>query len=353
MSAELRRPRTASCLERDFRSQTDWKSASHRTESDWISPCRSRLNRPRHCSVCVPRASLVLKTVPGPIPTRNRNGLLPRLPLHRAHPCCNQSCQPWLAEQANPTNRNQSIGDVGASIRAADEWLSKFALAERQFAVMLTGFQSRRPFFRVLSNFQDGSGQRLPRVTERLQLFQSNARAPSTIAFGVGFSSVQHRDHLASLLARNAHAAIPEAMAHANAATASTTSTVGSECVVGWLQPTGDGQVIPFVRQIDGYFPDWVIRELRAGGVVGWEPKFDAQGKELRPGFTGMTFRIDRAATKGATLATMMSMRNVAALVRDPSIRSAAPAPPPASNRTGRVTAHGARATRPSPTFPP
>ena len=229
----------------------------------------------------------------------------------------------WLAEQANPTNRNQSIGDVVASIRAADEWLSKFALAERQFAVMLTGFQSRRPFFRVLSNFQDGSGQRLPRVTERLQLFQSNARAPSTIAFGVGFSSVQHRDHLASLLARNAHAAIPEAMAHANAATASTTSTVGSECVVGWLQPTGDGQVIPFVRQIDGYFPDWVIRELRAGGVVGWEPKFDAQGKELRPGFTGMTFRIDRAATKGATLATMMSMRNVAALVRDPSIRSA------------------------------
>ena len=228
----------------------------------------------------------------------------------------------WLADQVRPEQMDESIDDVVGRLRQADKWLAS-CISDRELSIVIVGFRGRKPFFRLLSNFLDPNERRFAKRPGQLQLFESPARNPHLRVFGAGHVSKADRWRLCDLLSRNTHKELPTAIAELNAKASGPNSTVSRECVVGYLLPSGDGQILPFVEgKVEEYFPDFVIRLLRAHGVVGYEPKTDEHGKPLAAGFVGMTLRLEKSGSRNAFLAQMMAFRNVAQLIRDTATMS-------------------------------
>lgn len=217
----------------------------------------------------------------------------------------------WLAEQTNPADLRDSLRVVVNRLLCADEWLKAYLPDDRRLTIVVTGFQDRRPFRRVVSNFQDAHGNVRVAVPNRLQLYEAAPREPELRTLGSGRLGTEDSEELLALLRANANDRIPEALAAANARSVPLSNkTVSFQCVVGRLLPTGDGEVTFHLGdKHEGYLPDWAKRHLQELGLSSPRPKQYPDGREMPVSLTGMTTRLERKGKSRHALA-LLSFRN-------------------------------------------
>lgn len=216
----------------------------------------------------------------------------------------------WILEQTRPEILDESIDEVIHRLRSADEWLAR-ARGYRNLSITLVGFQGRRPFIRLLSNYQDLDGQKIETQSTDLRLFETADRSPVVRFFGDPRAvKEEYRQRLLALLTRNAHGEIVQALADINARGNTHCPTVSSESLVGFLQPSGDGGVNAYISEEPIYFPDWAKRMVRAQNIIGFEERADSSGKPLKPSVVGITLKSEGAKTKQARFSAMLRIRN-------------------------------------------
>lgn len=177
----------------------------------------------------------------------------------------------------------------------------------------MTGFIQRHPFLAVITNCEDADGTPLPDRLPRLVAYKRKAKTPEVRALGSGATSIRKEElaRLRDLLTRHDPAAFEDELSQLNALVAARNESVSAQCVVGRMDAGGNGAVRPMSIDFSGgYMPDFVRRQMAAAGILGFETKFDSEGKALPQAWIGMTIKRTGVVGHGAIAGVMHAFRN-------------------------------------------
>lgn len=213
----------------------------------------------------------------------------------------------WIFSQTRPEAPTESVEAVVSRLRTINNLLPP----RTNLSIVMVGFRKRQPFLRLLSNYQDLDCRQLKTKAGAMQFFRTSARLPEVRFFGDGTAFREDdRQRLLALLGKNAHGEIIRALAEVNARASTLSRTISPESLVGFLRPSGDGGVVPYIGDHTDYFPDWAKQMLRAQNIIGYEPKLDSNGRALKPSLTGMTLKTGKTRDGQDYTMTMISVRN-------------------------------------------
>lgn len=175
----------------------------------------------------------------------------------------------WIAEQVRPTATQEGLDPLVRRLALAEGWVKRFSVEDRRLAIIVCGYQQRKPFRRVISNHIDGDGKLIAGPPGKLQVYEDAPREAEIKTFGSGNVTAEDRELLLQLLRENANDQLLEALARANARAAlNSNQTVSLQCVVGQMLPTGDGELsFHLGDRGEGYMPDWVKRYMQDMGM--------------------------------------------------------------------------------------
>jgi len=231
----------------------------------------------------------------------------------------------WLLERIDSLSMKATPDDLFHQLLTADRWLGRVPIALRRHAFVVVGFVGRRPFLSLISNFHAGS-QQLAKANPKLQIFKLPAREPTILVTGATPAvRVESRDLLMSLLRRNASPQdLREALATINA-TASASEAgrgVSSQCVTGYLLPTGACEFGPHgIPENVPYIPGFIIQSFLESGTIGFEQKLDESGVESPPQWVGTTARSQSNDGDPNIVLWLHAMRNVGPPISDGKTR--------------------------------
>lgn len=218
----------------------------------------------------------------------------------------------WLSNAVHVDERKESIGAFVARLQTADRWLSGLR-GERRLTITVVGFNRRRPFAAVLSNFEDADGKKLPKVQRHLQTFRFKPKDIELRFFGDPASvSVDDRKHLENILRKNQPKALRAALGEANSRASEKSTVISAQCVVGSLLPTGAGEISVYgIDTSTEYVPRFVQHEMSSAGVEGFQCKAGPDGKPLSPHWKGMTMKVQGKLGTDAQFVILHVLSNV------------------------------------------
>jgi hypothetical protein len=208
----------------------------------------------------------------------------------------------WIASLVDPENMRDSRFTLLGRLRdGASQWLSKIN-GYKDLSIVLAGFDGRSPFAHLLSNVHDRRGVRLPKASPQLERVDLAAKSAQVLCFGdVAAISTERRLKLARGLETSDVDAARGLLAEFNVErwASNVSGTVGRECVVGTVMPTGTSLIEPYGIGTDKeYMPQFVVNEFAAIGeqIVA---KTDGAGKPLPIIWRGVSTGTSGAPGKG------------------------------------------------------
>jgi hypothetical protein len=183
----------------------------------------------------------------------------------------------WIVDRINAVPPDGGLPELSAQLLHLNRRLDRIR-GDRRIAISVVGFRNRRPFMMLLSNFVDLDG----RVTDAGPQLRASVRTPNqpeVRSVGTARPDVFERVRLVRMLQANAvRGVVPQlirqALADVNANVAQRSGgAISQECVSGYLLRSGAAAIGSHgVPDDAACFPNWLRRDLEAGGIVGFEP---------------------------------------------------------------------------------
>ena len=163
----------------------------------------------------------------------------------------------------------------------------------------------------IVSNFMDING----RVFHPLPQLKSSEIKPKQpeVRFAGDLNSIRDDDRkrLKEMLIRSRKSSDVHALlAEINALCAQRSKIISSECVTGYLSPTGDAGVLPHgINTQMEYVPRFVKRFFRSNGIIGFVRKKDDKGNLLPPQWVQMAAKRQGKSKKTMAVLVAHEMR--------------------------------------------
>lgn len=201
----------------------------------------------------------------------------------------------WIVERMDSIPPDGEFAELSTRLLDVNAWLGRLR-GDRRIALSIVGFNGRRPFMMLLSNFVDLDG-RVTVAGPHLHAYLRTPLTPEVRAVGTVRPDVFERVRLVRMLQANASRGvvpglIRQAVADINASVARRSEgSISEACVSGYLLRSGaaaiGGHGIPAQATC---FPDWLRKDLEQGGIVGFEPVASGGASPMQ--WKGTTARI-------------------------------------------------------------
>lgn len=219
----------------------------------------------------------------------------------------------WISRQLHEIPLRAPFNELPKRLLESGRWL-KLLPGETKIAFSVVGFDGRRPYSMLISNFQDLSGRQFSSGIVDLARFEKRPKEPEVLISGDRYAVLaEERAQLKKFLITSRDPReIQRAMAEVNAAAASRSAWISKQCVTGHLLASGTAEVMPhgIDPQVE-YVPRFVKRSLGAMGIVGFTFKPDAYGRRLPPQWKGMTANRQGKATRDQIFVGSNAFANV------------------------------------------
>ena len=190
----------------------------------------------------------------------------------------------WIVEQMDSIPLDGSFSEIWRRLLKLNLWVGRIR-GDRRIALSVVGFSNQEPTMMLISNFLDLHG----RVTEagpQLRAYLRRCNQPAVHAIGTVRPDIFQRVRLERLLqASSSRRLVPhlirQAVAGINADVARRSQGwISEECVTGYLLRSGFAAIGAHgIPENAPCFPNWVRRDLEKGGVIGFEPGAQQEGK--------------------------------------------------------------------------
>ena len=244
----------------------------------------------------------------------------------------------WIVEQMDAIPPSGPFEELSTRLLQLNPLLDRMR-GDRRVAFSVVGFQNRRPFMMLLSNFLDLDGH-VTDAGSQLRAYCRTPTQPEVRAVGTLRPDVFERVRLVRMLQANAsRGAVPEmirqAIAEINANVARRSAgSISEACVSGYLLRSGaaalGGHGIPDSAPC---FPNWLRRDLERAGIIGFEPPGHVDDRQpiqwtrtTAKVLNGTTLRTHEIANVGAPIFDFTRQRR-------PPTRTSMP-----TNGTGRLS---------------
>ena len=203
----------------------------------------------------------------------------------------------WIVDQMDSIPLDGSFSEISKRLLRLNAWLDRIR-GDRRIAVSVVGFWSQRPFLMLISNFLNLDG-RITDAAPQLRAYLRRSSQPEVRAVGTIRPDVFERVRLERLLqASSPRRSVPQlirrAVAEINVNVARRSrGSISEECITGCLLRSDSaaigGHGIP---ENAACFPNWVRRDLKQGGVIGFEAAEHQEGEVVPIHWKGTTTRI-------------------------------------------------------------
>ena len=203
----------------------------------------------------------------------------------------------WIVDQMDSIPLDGSFSEISKRLLRLNAWLDRIR-GDRRIAVSVVGFWSQRPFLMLISNFLNLDG-RITDAAPQLRAYLRRSSQPEVRAVGTIRPDVFERVRLERLLqASSPRRSVPQlirrAIAEINVNVARRSrGSISEECITGCLLRSDSaaigGHGIP---ENAACFPNWVRRDLKQGGVIGFEDAEHQEGEVVPIHWKGTTTRI-------------------------------------------------------------
>lgn len=190
----------------------------------------------------------------------------------------------WIVEQMDSIPLDGSFSEIWRRLLRLNVWLGRIR-GDRRIALSVVGFSNQEPSMMLISNFLDLHG----RVTEagpQVRAYRRRCNQAAVHAIGTVRPDIFQRVRLERLLlASSSRRLVPhlirQAVASINADVARRSEGwISEECVTGYLLRSGFAVIGAHgIPENAPCFPSWVRRDLEKGGVIGFEPGAQQEGK--------------------------------------------------------------------------
>jgi hypothetical protein len=194
----------------------------------------------------------------------------------------------WIAEQVRAEDMEGTLGEAIGRLRGADSWLAPMR-TDKRFSMVIAGFEQRRPFIEVLSNFQSLDGREWYPASKQLELYDHRPKSFELRYFGDrNAAGAIDRNAIEELVRKEPHRNVMPEIGGLNRTVSG--DTISKECVVGYVLPTGEIQIAPAGRW-PGYMPRFVLDLLYRMGIRELIPKLGPDGQPLQPFWVGTSYK--------------------------------------------------------------
>jgi hypothetical protein len=204
------------------------------------------------------------------------SALIAYMGIASAPPLINDMGQ-WIVDQIDAVPPVGNVSELSAQLLHLNRRLDKIR-GDRRIAISAVGFQNRRPFMMLLSNFVDLDGH-VTDAAPQLRAYLRTPGQPEVRAVGTARPDVFERVRLVRMLQANAARGmvpqlIRQAVAEVNVNVARRSRGAISEaCVSGYLLRSGAAAIGAHgIPERAACFPNWLRRDLQREGILGFEP---------------------------------------------------------------------------------
>jgi len=224
----------------------------------------------------------------------------------------------WIRQQVEKIPKDGELNDLVQLLLEFENLPIRARYSMYKHAFSIVGFEGRKAFSVVISNYLDVNGNVISRGGA-LVVTKKKPKSIEVFSAGVNIPN-NSRQKLVTLLKQKANPqVIREAMYTTNINTSNEVSTVSQACVTGYILPSGFLEIGPHGTPKDRpYVPDFIIGQLVKEGITGFKVKKDGTGNNLPPMWVGTTARIiyDKRSRSSFT-AEAYVIRNVENYIHD------------------------------------
>jgi hypothetical protein len=200
----------------------------------------------------------------------------------------------WIVEQMDAVPLDGSFSELTRRLLKLNVSLGKIR-GDRRIALSVAGFRDQKPFLMLISNFLDLQG-RITEAGPHLKAYLRRSNQPEVHAIGTVRPDIFQRVRLERMLQatpsrRSVPHLIREAVARINAEVARRSGgSISEECVTGYILRSGSAAIGAHgIPEDAACLPNWVQRDLKKGGVIGFEPSAHQEEKAAPAQWKGTT----------------------------------------------------------------
>lgn len=225
----------------------------------------------------------------------------------------------WIREQMDRIAMNGDVKEIPQRLLEANTLFKKMS-EKKPHAFSIVGFEGRKPFIMVISNFFDVNGVRTS-VRSELKTTIKKPKQSEILVVGDDIAiEFKEREDLKLIMSKNSdYQIIRKGMYQANIRASQRSKLISEQCVTGYLLASGSLEIGPHgINDKESYFPEFVKKDLIKQGIVGFKVKTDILGNHLPLKWIGMTAKIikDKNTNRNVVL-NLYAIRNTKGFVHD------------------------------------